>query len=461
MWGARVEELGYILFLIFILLLFAYLLGHLMKKIGMPAIVGQILAGAIFVNLVFLVPELGEILHFDPVHFVENNSHFLNIVGEIGVIFLLFTVGLDTRIKDLLKVGRAATYVAVLSIIFSMLGGYLYGIAMGFSFNVSLMIGTAMFAMSTTVAVEVLRTMHALNSKEAKVIIGAAIIDDIICLTILSVVTNIVSPSASTESIVLNTLVVLIFVFVSFVSISRIRSIADAHRKVQLERRRKGHKVAGDLILQEGKIHEDSINEASANATAVAILVCIGLAVLSTTIGLAGIIGAFLAGMIFAEFKDIYPVSNSFNVLTAFMLPFFFIYVGMMVNLSTVTLDMIVILLGMTVVAIVTIFLGGYMGARLGRLKRSSSLVIGSSMIARGEVGIIVATIGLTTGLFDSSMFTVLVLMIILTSLIGPPMITWSYGRLHPEAIEHLEVEREQKKEEKEAIKEAIKSERD
>jgi len=134
--------------------------------------------------------------------------------------------------------------------------------------------------------------------------------------------------------------------------------------------------------------------------------------------------------MMFAEFKDTYPCETNFKILTAFLLPFFFIYVGMKVRLNDVSASILTLLVGLIIVAIVTKYVGGYIGARLGGVPKDSSVVIGMSMIPRGEVGIIVATIGLNLGIFTNEMFTAVILMAIATSIIAPSLITWAYHRM-------------------------------
>jgi len=155
------------------------------------------------------------------------------------------------------------------------------------------------------------------------------------------------------------------------------------------------------------------------------------MAALSTTIGLAGIIGSFLAGMLFAEFKDTMPCEENFNTVTSFMLPFFFIYVGMMVRFDDFELGLLPLLAALIVVAVFTKFVSGYYGARKGNLSKDSSVLVGVSMIPRGEVGIIVASIGLTIGVFTNQMFTTIMLMTLATSIIAPPLISWAYKRMN------------------------------
>ena len=425
------EEIGFVIIQIFILLLMAKLFGGIFEKLKMPSLVGEILAGVVFINLILFFPDFGGLLHFDPQEFVHDETHFLHVMGEIGIIFLLFMVGLETRLGDLIRVGRTAMYVAVLGIIIPLLGGLAIMLALEpGNFNLALLVGTAMFAMSTGVTIEVFRNMNAMGTKEAKIIIGAAVIDDILCLSLLAIISGVVTPGTDMTTIVLNAVIVVVFLGVTFAYISKVKDIAKFRRKKMLEKY-KTAKPHGDLVIgsEISDFHEKKpVSEFG--VLSIAVLVCIGMAALSSTIGLAGIIGAFLAGMIFAEFKDSIPCEHNFNIITTFMLPFFFIYVGMMIRLDDFEIIMVPILAALIIVAVLTKFIGGYAGSRMGKMSKDSSVLVGVSMIPRGEVGIIVASIGLSLGVFTDSMFSVVILMTLATSVIAPPLISWAYKRM-------------------------------
>jgi Kef-type K+ transport system membrane component KefB len=298
--------------------------------------------------------------------------------------------------------------------------------------NLALLVGTAMFAMSTGIAIEVLRSLNAMGSKEAKIIIGAAVIDDILCLALLAIISGMVTPGTDMVSIAVNTVIVIVFLIFSFGLISRIRKVADRRRQRMIERYKHAD-LHGDIAIggSVSEFHEKRSHPSELSVLGVAVLICLGMAAISSTIGLAGIIGAFLAGMLFAEFKDTIPCEENFNTVTSFMLPFFFIYVGMMVKFDDFELGLLPLLVVLIVVAVFTKFISGYFGARKGKLSKDSSKLIGMSMIPRGEVGIIVASIGLTLGVFTNQMFTSIILMTLATSIIAPPLISWAYKRLY------------------------------
>ena len=430
------EAIGYIIIQVFIMLSAAKVLGSIFERFKMPSLIGEILAGVLFINIVLFFPGVGNVLHFYPDEFLHDDTHFLHVMGELGVIFLLFMVGLETRLSDLMKVGRTAMYVAILGIAVPLLGGF--ALMMAYSpgnVNLALLVGTAMFAMSTGIAIEVLRNMNAMSTKEAKIIIGAAVIDDILCLSLLAVISGIVTPDANMTTIAINMIIVTVFILFSFGFIKYIRKVAESRKHRLLERYKHGD-MHGDIGLScdISGFHEVRTHPSELSILGIAILVCLGMAALSTTIGLAGIIGSFLAGMLFAEFKDTMPCEENFNTVTSFMLPFFFIYVGMMVRFDDFQLGLLPLLAALIAVAVLTKFISGYYGARKGDLSKDSSVLVGVSMIPRGEVGIIVASIGLTIGVFTNQMFTTIMLMTLATSIIAPPLISWAYKRMNERA---------------------------
>ena len=427
------EEMGYIFIQVFILLFVAKALGTVFQRLKMPALVGEILAGVLFINIILFYPGYGDLLHFVPDQFLHDDTHFIHVMGELGVTFLLFMVGLETRFSDLMKVGRTAMYVAILGIVVPLLGGF--AIMMAFepgNINLAILVGTAMFAMSTGIAIEVLRNMSAMNTKEAKIIIGAAVIDDILCLSLLAVISGVVTPETDMNTIIVNTIIVCIFLVVSFGFITYIKKLAE-RRRHKLMDRYKHADVHGDIVIgcDVSNFHEMRSQSSKLSILGIAMLVCIGMAALSSTIGLAGIIGSFLAGMLFAEFKDTMPCEENFNTVTSFMLPFFFIYVGMKVRFDDFELSIMPLLVILIVVAVLTKYVSGYYGAKMGKLPKDSSVLIGVSMIPRGEVGIIVASIGFTIGVFTNQMFTTIMLMTLATSIIAPPLISWAYKRMY------------------------------
>ncbi|MDR3074531.1 MAG: cation:proton antiporter, partial [Candidatus Methanoplasma sp.] len=374
------DSIGYIIVQIFILLVTAKIFGSIFERLKMPALVGEILAGVLFINMILFFPGIGDLLNFNPDEFEHDETHFLHVMGELGIIFLLFMVGLETKFSDLMNVGRTAMYVAILGIIIPLLGGFALMLAFDpGNVNLALLVGTAMFAMSTGITIEVLRSMSAMGTKEARIIVGAAVIDDILCLSLLAVISGVVTPGTDMTSVIVNTVMVVVFLAFSFGFISMIRNGAERRRQRILDRY-KNADIHGDLIIgSNAEDFRERRQHSELSILAIEILVCLGMAALSSTIGLAGIIGAFLAGMLFAEFKDTIPCEDNFNTVTSFMLPFFFIFVGMMVKFNSFDMKLLPLLAILIVIAVLTKFIGGYWGSRMGRLSKDSSVLIGVS----------------------------------------------------------------------------------
>ncbi len=431
------NDIASIILIIFILLLFAKITGGIFEKLKMPKLIGEILAGVVFINLAIFVPGFGDAIGFSVSDFNDStHANFFEIMGELGIIFLLFSVGLEMKFSELMKVGRTAINVAILGIVIPFAGGMLFIFHDMVSFEAALLIGAALFGTSTAVGVECLRNVNAMDSMEAKLIISATIIDDILCLALLGVIIGMIQPEASTQSIVINAVIVIAFVLFMFLFISKIKEFATRRKKKVAEKKRAIALSNGEDVC-DCEAEPESMEELG--ALGLAILVCMGLAAVSVNIGLAAIIGAFFAGMIFAEFKDTVPCEHNFNVITYFMLPFFFLWVGMEVQFDRVLeygTDILILLVAVLIVAVITKYVAGFLGSKTGKLANDSSHLVGISFIPRGEVGIIVATLGLRYNVFGPPIFTVIILMALITSMVAPPFITRAYLKVEKNRAE-------------------------
>jgi Kef-type K+ transport system membrane component KefB len=261
------EEIGYLMLQIFLLLLLAEVLGQVLKKINMPEMVGYILGGILFVNLTVFLPGFGYSIHFNISEIESDSNHFLNVMGHIGLVFLMFGIGLKTRLSDLVDVGKPAIVISLVSIAVPFLGGYAVYYLFGSDTNVAIMVGTALFASSTTITVNMLNYFGISETKEGKLIVGVSIIVDIICLVILAVNTSIVSP-VHEHSWWMNILVSLIFVALVFLFI--------AHTKHRSEKRKD---LMDRLDLE--------LEDIRKGLFVVAIITCFGLTALSYLVGLS------------------------------------------------------------------------------------------------------------------------------------------------------------------------------
>ncbi|MDD1765857.1 MAG: cation:proton antiporter [Methanomassiliicoccales archaeon] len=386
-----------ILLQLFVLILFAKIAAIVFEFVRLPPLVGEIVAGIIIGNtFIFDLLQLG------------TNIEVLSVLAEIGVIFLLFAIGLETPFSDLKRVGGTAILVAILGVIFPFIFGFLLIVSSGFPQIEALFIGAAMTATSIGITARVIKDMNIMNSIESKVIIGAAVIDDVLGLVILAMISGIASGGAMdiVDTVMVAALAVLFVVAVVFVGSGLLPKV-----------RKQVHEFRTPTPVMRAR--------RKISPLAVAIIVCFGLSAAASYFGLAAIVGAFLAGMVFAEFKDLFPIGEQFEAINEFLVPFFFLYIGISVNLSTFG-GVAILALMITFVAIATKFIGCGLGAY--RLGVKSAAIVGVGMAPRGEVGLIIASVGLTIGSISNDMFSIVVFMSLLTTLAAPLLLTYTFN---------------------------------
>lgn len=375
--GDMHTELSGILFSMFCLVLSAQVLGWFMSRIGQPRVIGQVLAG------VLVGPSLLGLVHVNIT---------LQALAEFGAIFLMFAVGLENRLRDLLAVGKEAIIVAILGISLPMLGGFAFGYFNDLSQIQSIFIGTTMVATSVGITAQVLNDLGVINSKYARIILGAAVIDDILGLAILGVVSGMASGEEISAIGVATTLgISLGFVFVVLLVGVPLINYIQKHLSAK--------KMSGGFGL--------------------IISLSLGFAALSGIVGLAPIIGAFLIGMVLAEVSDNYDFHDKVHALESFLAPVFFAMVGVQLPLALLA-DSEVLMNGavLTIIAILGKWLGGLAIAPTQGMVIANKVGVG--MIPRGEVGLIVVGIGLSTGIIGDKLFAEIVVMIIATTILAP-----------------------------------------
>ena len=375
---AAASDVADVLVDLFVVLLAAKLGDELFKRIGQPALVGEILAGLLIGPSVLGLVSPGETLE---------------VFAELGVVFLLFWVGLETRLSEMQAVGRVASAVGVFGVVVPFLAGFAAGSAFGESTETSVFIGAALTATSVGITSAVLLDLGANATTAARTILGAAVIDDIMAMVLLAVAVGV----AEQGSVDLGSIAVVIGLAVGFVVFVALGGTRVAARWPDL--------------LRAPQFSESPLLPA--------VILCLGLAALAAEIGLAAIIGAFLAGMVVAESKDRDDVEQEVAPLYAFFPPFFFVFIGLSVDLDSLTDGGVLLALaGVTVLAAVTKLVPAWIAAR--PLGRRDARVVGIGMIPRGEVGIIVAGIGAAEGVIEPDLFAVIVGMSILTTLLTP-----------------------------------------
>ena len=374
-----VMEAGSVLVDLFVLFAAAKLLGELFEHVGQPAVVGELLAGILVGPHVLGWAGSGE-------------GDVLEVVAELGVIILLFTVGLETSIEDLRAVGRPAILVGVLGVILPFAAGAGAMFLLGNDSTDALFVSAAIVATSVGVTARVLRDLGAARTRVARVILGAAVVDDILAILVLALIAGSAEGGISTAGIVVLVLEVAAFLAVVLVFGRR------ATRRLS------------SLVRIPGVPESPFL---------VAVLLTLGLAALSEVIGLAAIIGAFFAGLIFEFRRE--EVTTQIEPVYEFLVPFFFAITGTRLDPSVFGDPAVIGLASLvTVIAIATKIGGGFVGSLgLGRLP---ALTVGVGMVPRGEVGLIVASLGLGLGL-DPDLFGVVIVMTVVTTLVTPPLL--------------------------------------
>jgi len=368
---------------LFLLFAAARIGGAVARRLGQPAVAGEIAAGMVIgPYLLGLVPE----------------AEYQDIFAELGVVFLLFIVGLETQPSGLWRVGRQAGAVAVLGIAVPFGLGFLALRLLHRSPAEALFVGAALTATSVGITARVLSDLGYTGTRVARVILGAAVIDDILGILLLAVVSGLAAGRVSVFELELLTAEALAFV-VAALLIGRY-----AMRRIgpRLSRRAGGGSRSALFAL--------------------AIALCYAFSALAGKIGLAAIIGAFFAGIIFAEIPEASDLRRSMDPIYVLLVPIFFVLMGTRVDTPRL-LSAEVLPLGLLITAVAIV--GKLLGCGLAALPLGwrDAAAVGVGMTPRGEVGIVVALIGLSSGAVATDVYSQVIMMSILTSLFAPSLL--------------------------------------
>ena len=385
------ENITQILFLLLLIFASAKFLGEVFERFKQSAVIGEILAGVILGPVLKLT---GAYELFPALNLI-GTSEIFQVLAEIGVIILLFNVGLHTKVEEIMQVGKNSLVVAFLGVVFPFIFGYLYTLIIDHTTVEAMFIGAAMVATSVGITARVFADLGIVETRAARIILGAAVIDDVIGLVVLAVVTGLGKGALSLVKIGLITFEALGFIIFLIIIGRRI-----IHRMVP--------RVAGFRT-------KDAV-------FSLAILFCLLLSAVASYIDLAAIVGAFLAGMILSELNLEFNLSVKTESLYNFLVPFFFVILGTWVDLSIFNHPFL-----LWSALIITLFaiLGKLLGCGLGALNLGGreALVVGFGMVPRGEVGMIIASIGLSMGAITSDLYTVIIFMVMATTLMTPPIL--------------------------------------
>lgn len=381
--------------LLFVMLGAAKLGGALAKAIGQPSVLGELLAGVILgASVLGLVDPKVEVIH---------------LLAELGVVILLFAIGLETDLKRLLQVGGTSAAVAIAGVVMPFAFGYGVCRVMGLANLAAIMVGAALTATSVGITARVLSDLGRLQDPESQVVLGAAVLDDIVGLVILTVVVGLTQGQSVTLGGVAMTTGIAFGFLIATLAL--------------------GGFVVPPLFRLAGRV------DLPGTATILAVMLAFGLAWLADRAGSALIIGAFAAGILLARTPQAHEVERGVTVLGHFFVPLFFVAVGAAVDVRVFNpLDpanhQTLILGGLLIAAAVASkFLAGYAPFWFPGKKS----VIGAGMIPRGEVGLIFAQMGLASGVLDAGLFGAVTLMVMVTTFIAPPLLKFLFAPAHPE----------------------------
>ena len=384
-----------------ILLAAAKLMGELFSRIKLPIVLGELLAGMIIgpfaLGAFLLHPETGEsILKIGPE---------LRTLGEIGAIVILFMAGLEMTPKEFLRGGKASFTVGTLGVIVPFFAGLLVFQAFGYDALQAMTIATALTATSIAISIQVLKEFNKIKSPEARLIIAAAVVDDILAIAVLSVVTSLGSAEAIDNIDLLDVTFTILKVLGFFAAIL----------------------IAAIFILP--KVITPRIWKSTGSVEGIATASFFGAAAIAGTLGLSPIVGAFAVGMALSATKVFEKIENFISRIGLIFAPLFFAIIGAQVDFRTVNLDVLMLSAVVIAIAISTKLLGCGLPSILFLKNKTAGMRVGIGMISRGEVGLIVAGVGLSSGVLTGDVYTTIVLMVAVTTIITPIWLKMDYRK--------------------------------
>jgi len=383
--------------ILIIILVAAKAAGYISTRLGQPSVLGEMLVG------VLLGPSLINLLHL-PFISSESLPLFINELGEIGVLLLMFLAGLELNLRDLARNTRVAALSGILGVILPVGLGLALGEILGMSFNHGMFLGLTLGATSVSISAQVLIELKQLKSKVGLGLLGAAVFDDVLVILLLSTLLAFLSGGSS--------LIGILLVFTKMLGFM----LASAGIGIWLLPR---------LVRAVSKL---GISQGVATL-ALAVMLIYGVAA-ELVGGMAAITGTFIAGLMFARTPEKGIIeTNLHSMAYAFFVPVFFVGIGLEVNLRGMSLDTLWVFLLITIIAILGKVIGSGGGARIAGFSWREALQLGIGMVSRGEVGLIIAKIGLDNGYLSNELFSAIIGMILVTTLITPPMLRAAFSQ--------------------------------
>jgi Kef-type K+ transport system membrane component KefB len=377
-------------------------MAEVFHKVKLPAVLGELVAGIIVGP--FAIGGL-PIFNGEPLVVLDETVRH---IGEISAIVILFIAGMHITPREFLKGGAASFTVGSLGVVIPFFVGYYVFVAYGIEALQATLIATALTATSIAITIQVMIELGRMHTKEARLILGAAIIDDILAIAALSVVTTMVQTGNTGLEVT-----EIVFLIVKILGIFAALLVGAA--------------VLVPRLLHVERLKSKGAVEGFATAS------CFAAAGIAAFVGLSPIVGAFAVGMAVASTRVIKKIEDYVGKLEIIFAPLFFAIIGAQVDLRGVNLEVIVLAGIIIAVAVVTKLVGTGLPAMLFLKSKSRSAKVGIGMISRGEVGLIVAGVGVSTGALSSNIYTAVIMMVAATTIITPIWLKIAYRKEPPE----------------------------
>ncbi|MBT2699201.1 cation:proton antiporter [Bacillus sp. ISL-40] len=372
-----------LIFELAIILFASKIAGDICVKLGQPSVLGKLLIGVILGPAV-----LG----------LVSDTKTLADLSQIGVILLMFIAGMETDLNEFKRTWKASTFVGISGIIVPLVSGYLAGILMNMTTFEALFLGLLLSATSVSISVQALKELNKMKSKEGTAILGAAVIDDVLVIIALAFLMSMAGGEVNLSMMIIKK--VLFFMSAILVAWKVVPWVLKKFARL---------KVTEPLVTG-------------------ALIICFLFAYVAEITGVAAIIGAYIAGVAISQTEYKLKIFEKVETISySIFVPIFFTSIGVAVSFDGISKNFGLII-GFSILAILTKLIGAAMGAKLAHFSWKSSLGIGAAMVSRGEVALIIASIGLETKLISQELFAVLVVVVLVTTIVTPPMMKYFFS---------------------------------
>ena len=382
-----------------LLLFTAKIFAELFHRIKLPIVLGELLAGIVIGPF-----ALGGLPLFNGEPLVILDETIKNI-GELAAIVILFVAGLEITPREFLRGGASSFTIGALGVIVPFFVGYFVFSLYGLEALETLLIATALTATSIAISIQVLTSLGKMQTKEARLILGAAIVDDILAIAVLSVVLTMVQTGNTAPDIMEITFLILKILGL-FVAI-----------------------LIGSVIIVPRILHREKLWKSQGSIEGITTAIFFGGAGIAAIVGLSPIVGAFAIGMAVASTRLIKQVEEYVHKLQIIFAPLFFAIIGAQVDLRGINLDVLLIAGILIFIAIVTKMLGCGLPSLIFLKDKSKAMRVGIGMVSRGEVGLIVAGVGATSGVISGDVYTAIIVMVAVTTIITPIWLKKAYQK--------------------------------